>query len=246
MPINEIFKHPTVKTVIFQIKFPNLFYIEKVIGDYQVKILDRFPDSALVLKKGFQISFGFGVQPQAEDEDDSSTKIWQFSYQDSVKLNVQTNSLDISSTSHKTYKLGDKDRFRDTIQFAVDHFLSTVPIPIITRIGLRYIDHCPITKKDNETYLKFYNTCFPLTRFSMESADELDFRARVTRGDYHLTYRETAQTKDNEFKLILDFDAFALKVKPEDYLSVTDKLHDLITDEFDVTAKEPLRQYMRN
>lgn len=38
MPINEVFVNPTVKQVIFQVKFPNLFFIESKIGDIQLKI----------------------------------------------------------------------------------------------------------------------------------------------------------------------------------------------------------------
>jgi len=242
---NEIFNNPTVKMVIFQILYPNLFFIEKLIGDYQEKILEKFPQSSLIFKKELFFTVGSSSQPKPEDESDSATKIWQFSNENDFKLNVQTNSLDIISTHHKTYKMGDGDKFRDLIQFSLDRFLSVVHIPIINRIGLRYIDHCPIFKKENDTYRSYYNTCFPLDRFSLENANTMDFKVTTKREDYVLTYRESAQTKDNEFKLILDFDGGATKVKAEDYLTVTDRLHDLIADEFDKTAKEPLKEYMR-
>ena len=49
--INEIFPHPTVKRVVFQIRFPNLFYIENKIGDFQMKIMKEFPQSALIFRK---------------------------------------------------------------------------------------------------------------------------------------------------------------------------------------------------
>jgi hypothetical protein len=45
---DEVFPNPTVKTVIFQIRYPNLFYIESRIGDIQVKIMDDFPESSLL------------------------------------------------------------------------------------------------------------------------------------------------------------------------------------------------------
>jgi uncharacterized protein (TIGR04255 family) len=245
MAINEIFNNPTVKTVIFQIQYPNLFYIEKIIGDYQVKIMERFPQSSLILQKGLFITLGSQGQIPSEGEDENSTKIWQFSSENDAKLSIQTTSLAIVSTHHKTYNMGDGDKFRDLIKFSLDHFFSFLGIPIINRIGLRYIDHCPIINKDNQTYLQFYNTCFPLNRFSLKDANVMDFKTTVKRGDYLLTYRETAQTKDNEFMLVLDFDGAAQKVKPENYLSVTDDLHKLISDEFDLTAKEALKEYMR-
>ncbi len=248
MVINEIFKNPTVKTVIFQITFPNLFFIEKIIGDYQLKIMEKYPQSSLILTKGIVFALGQNISniPNLpKDDQETATKIWQFISENDVKLNVQANSLDISSTHHKTYEMGDGDKFRDIIKFSLDHFFELVQIPIIERIGLRYIDHCPIINKNSATYLQFYNTCFPLERFSIEDANDMDFKTTVKRGDYLLTYRETAQTKDNEFKLILDFDGVSQKVKPKDYLTVTDELHKMISKEFGTTAKEPLLKYMR-
>ena len=245
MAITEIFRNPTVKQVIFQIQYPNLFYIEKMIGDFQVKIMEQFPESALILRKGLHISFGSAGQISPDVEDEGGAKIWQFTSANNVKLSLQTNSLDIVSEHHKTYTLGDGEKFRDVIKFSLDCFFELVPVPIINRIGLRYIDHCPIIKKNNRTFLEYYNTSFPLDRFSLEDADNIDFRARVKRGEYFLTYRETLKKIDEEFILVLDFDGFALKVKPADYLSITDELHTLISNEFNATAKEPLKEYMR-
>jgi hypothetical protein len=51
MVIKEIFPNPTVKQVIFQIRFPNLFYIENKIGDFQLKIMKEFPKSAIAISK---------------------------------------------------------------------------------------------------------------------------------------------------------------------------------------------------
>jgi uncharacterized protein (TIGR04255 family) len=245
MPINEIFNNPTVKTVIFQITFPNLFYIEKIIGEYQLKIMKYFPQSSLIFKKDIFLALGSNAPKPTNNEDENARKIWQFASENDVKLSIQTDSLDIVSTHHKTYEMGDGDKFRDIIKFSLDHFLKLVQIPIINRIGLRYIDHCPIINKDNATYSDYYNTCFPLDRFSLEDAQDMDFKTTVKIGNYFLTYRETAQTKDAEFKLILDFDGSANKVNPNNYLTVTDELHRIISNEFEKTAKDSLLQYMR-
>lgn len=245
MAINEIFKNPTVKTVIFQIRFPNLFFIEKIIGDFQVKMMDKFPNSSLILKKGIVVSVGATVPGPADIGDESAMKIWQFDSGKGFKLSVQTNSLDIVSEHHKTYMMEGADKFRDIIKFSLDNFLSIVPVPVINRIGLRYIDHCPIVKKDNSTFLQYYHSVFPLERFSLETANEMRFATTVVKGKYLLTYMEALQKEEKKYKLILDFDGYALKVKPQDYLSVTDNLHTLISDTFEETIKEPLKEYMR-
>jgi hypothetical protein len=53
MPSDEVFKNPTVKQVIFQITFPNLFYIENKMGEFQQKIMNEFPESVLLYRRQF-------------------------------------------------------------------------------------------------------------------------------------------------------------------------------------------------
>jgi uncharacterized protein (TIGR04255 family) len=104
MPINEVFPNPTVKQVHFQIQFPNLFFIENKIGDFQMKIMEKFPESALIFKRGLVVALNpdkiedFPKVPQEE-----GTKLWQFSNPLGYTMNVSSNFLGIASTSHKTY-----------------------------------------------------------------------------------------------------------------------------------------------
>ena len=246
MAIPEVFSNPTVKTVIFQIRFPNLFFIENIIGDYQVRIMNYFKDSALILSKEFNILVGPQNQPLPNLGEQKPANIWQFiSPEKNVNLSVQTSSLDIVSTSHKSYAMGEGEKFRDIIELSLTPFFELVQIPIITRIGLRYIDNCPIIEKNNTSFSEYYNTAFPLDRFPIDTAENMDFRAIVKKGEYYLTYRETLKKIDGEFTLELDFDGFASNVKPNEYLSVTDELHTLISNEFEATANESLIKYMR-
>ena len=71
MVIDEVFPNPTVKQVAFEIRFPNLFYIEDKISDLQFKVMNKFPESELILdmplafinrgqKSGFQPPPNFG------------------------------------------------------------------------------------------------------------------------------------------------------------------------------------------
>jgi hypothetical protein len=45
--------------------------------------------------------------------------------------------------------------------------------------------------------------------------------------------------------LILDFDGFAINIQSEGYLEVLDKLHGKISDEYNLTIKKPVKEYMR-
>lgn len=251
MTIKEVFPNPTVKQVIFQICFPNLFFMENKIGEFQIKIMDEFPESALLFRK--QLVFtDLGPKSKMEEmtaglNEDTGNKIWQFKSPKKIELNVLSNSLDINSQFHKTYKNpGSPHKFRDIIEFVLEIFFKVTGIPLIHRIGLRYIDECPIPAKSSEAFLKFYNTSFPLKRFNLEDAEEMEFKTVIKKDSYSIRYGEVLKKVNNNYKLQLDFDGFAVNIKAFDYLAVTDALHDLIANEFERTIKEPVYDYMRN
>jgi len=249
MPITEVFPSPTVKQVIFEIKFPNLFYIEKKIGDYQVKIMKEFPKSALLFRR--RILFAdIGPRTKLEEvspklDEEQGKKIWEFKSDEGYRISVSSNFLQMLSERHKTYDLGDKDKFRDVIKFALDNFFEVVQIPFLNRVGLRYVDECPLPTKDNETFKSYYDSVFPIDRFSIADADEMFFRTVIRRGDFFLTYMESLQKSEDKYKLILDFDGFARDISYDSCLEVTDELHSMISDEYERTIKEPVYEYMR-
>ena len=251
MSIEEIFPNPTVKQVIFQIRFPNLFYMENKIGDLQVEIMEKFPESRLLIRK--QVVFadiGPGVklseiQGDLGLDEDTGRKVWQFKSDKDFQLSILSDSLDITSQYHKTYNLEGSDKFRDIIEYVLDRFLRITSIPIINRIGLRYIDECPLPSKDNDTYKLYYDSAFPLDRFNLSDATEMDFKTVIKRGEYNLRYIESLQKTGDKYKLILDFDGFAVNISSQDYLKITDDLHAIISDEYERTIKEPVYEYMR-
>ena len=252
MAINEIFPNPTVKQVIFQITFPNLFYLENRIGEIQERIMKDFPKSKLLHRNTFRVKLGIGqaMEPLQEDPvSNSPEKLWQFESTTGTILNITTNSLDMSSASHKTYKLGNDDnkKFRYAIEQVVGTFIEVSKLPIINRIGLRYIDYCPVPVKDNKTFFEWYDSKFPVNQFQIADVESMAFRAIVKKGKYTLGYVETLAQIKGEDKLILDFDGTATDIRASDYLETTDILHEMISEEFERTTradKGPLYDFM--
>lgn len=245
MAKKEVYPNPTVKQVIFQIKYPNLFYIESKIPEIQLKIIDKFPESELRYSSFF--SFGeIGPNKDIEKiekrirEGESGKKIWTFRSPLNYELNILSNSLDITSKYHKTY-----ENFREIIAFVLDSFFKSISVPIIQRIGIRYTDECPIVSMDNKTFTDYYNSVIPAKRFPIDKMKEAIFRATCERDEYYLTYMESLQEKEERHVLILDFDGYAMTVKPEDCMKVTDKLHNIISNEYFNTIREPVKEYMR-
>ncbi len=251
MPINEVFQRPTVKQVIFQITYPNLFYLESKIGDLQLAIMEKFPESSLLFQRQVLLA-NLGPGAKTEDlekkhTDEGTKKIWQFTSPKGYTLNVTTSTLDITSTLHKTYNNdASENKFRDIITFVVDHFLKITKIPLILRIGLRYIDDCPVPSNITEDFVSYYQTSFPVSRFKLEDATEMNFTTIVKRDNCSLRYAESfKKSLENNYTFVLDFDGFAINIQSDQTLRITDKLHDLISAEFEATIKEPVYKYMR-
>lgn len=252
MSNHVVYKNPTVKKVIFQIRFPNLFFMENIVPDFQRDIMSMFPQSSLAIRKQFvlaDVGSAWKKQDIPEDLEELQTaKIWQFKSDTGVDLNVQNNSLDMTTNSHTTYYAPDEpDCFRDILQFVLDYFFKWTKILQVARVGLRYIDESPMPEiLDNDHFREYYDTTFPLDRFPIENARAMLTRSEVQKGDNFLAFVETIGKRqpDGSQVLILDFDGFANNIKSDDCLKVTDKLHELIHTEWESFIKDPVRVLM--
>lgn len=250
MALTEIFVKPTVKKVIFQIQFPNLFFIESKIGELQIAIMEKFPESALIFQRQIvftDINPGVNLEElQDKVAQGQSRKIWQFNSPLGYQLNVLTDSIDINSNLHKTYNNEKSDvKFRDIIEYVLKPFFLITKLPVISRLGLRYIDECSFFAKTTESFLRHFNSCFSTNRFSIEDSTEHQYKVIVKRGNHFIRYVETLNSQSNPPILILDFDGFALNVPTDRYMETSDDLHVLISNEYELTIKEPIYKYMR-
>lgn len=250
MAFKEVFKNPTVKQVVFQLAFPNFFGMESKIGDYQLRIMGRLPKSALLIQNEIIIPINPNKDSKSENENrPRAKKIWQFkSQEEDVILNISSDSLEIISTKHKTYNNDTSDaKFRDIISFLVGEFLNLIPLFLISKIGLRYIDDCPIPEKlTKETFLEYYNSFINFSNVNqLEEIDVLDFTL-ISRSDgLFLRHRETLQKKpDGVFKYSMDFDGQMNNIKASTYLDQLDLIHQKIADLFQNVIKEPVIKIM--
>lgn len=243
----EIFPNPTVRRVVFQMQFPNLFALEKKIGDFQEKIMGQFPESKLIFRR--QLLFAdVGPEGKLQNIPDQmqGRKIWHFESKEKHEINVLTNSLAISSDHHKTYNNpASTKKFRDVIEFVSSKFFEVISIPIINRVGLLYIDECPLPSKNNKTLKEYYNSTFPIERYPIDDAIGMHFETQTKRGNHNLIYRETLVKKNEDFKLILNFDGYETNVPSKDIIRVTDELHEIIETEYFNTIRDPVKKYMR-
>jgi uncharacterized protein (TIGR04255 family) len=236
-------------------------------GEFQIKVMRDFPRSGMALQRQFLIAQGiqvprsspqkplqqFFLSPMAQEASSPQdlpqdvTKMWTFESENGVKLQVQTDSMSLQSTLHKTYnKSSEEHKFRDSIEKALNALKAVAPVPLFLRVGLRYVDDCPVPALNNEAYSQYYNTMLALDRFNLADAEELTHMAVMRRGNRHIRICEALRVVDGKPVLTLDCDAYAINVESGNCLGVTDGLHDLVADEYEKTLKKPVFEHMRH
>lgn len=239
-----IYPNPTLKQVIFQIRFPNLFFIESKIADIQLAIFEKFPESEVLIQQ----TIPFGVSAQSSDAQSPVpiAKIWQFSNPSGYSLKISTDSLSIDSTTHKAYYQSNGiTSFREIIEYCLDGFGQAVKLPFISRVGLRYIDEVPLFDKNNETFNACFNSSLNTNKFSIEEVDEMSVRLhKHINSEYRFIYQEQIKQNSKSSSVMLDFDAYKERVLFADVLSITDQLHKIVHDEFFNTIREPIVKFM--
>ena len=255
MDPNEIFPNPLVKKVIFAIRFPNLFFLGDRIGDYQVKVMEKFPKSDLILQQSLlftKTSDSDKLKQKVSEfkESDSDSRVWRFMTDFGMILDISSDSLSLVSENHKSFNCNDcsdNKCFREFIIFVTECFYDVMKIPAVKRIGLRYINECPVRDSSSKHFQEDYNTAFPLAQFPLEDATAMRFSTDINRDENAVRYVESLVCKDGKCNLTLDLDAFTREdCTFEEIPSIIDNLHNIIRDQFMKTIKQPVIDYMRS
>ena len=243
---DELFPYPTVKEVDFEIRYPILFSIENKIGDLQQLILNEFPEAQQAFERVFSGVISTSKDSGIDERPEMARKLWLFKSGTGHEVRISSNSLLIVSIQHKTYdNINSQERFRDVIEFVTTNFFKIVNIPVIRRVGLRYIDHIPLPIKDNATLERLYHSSLPYERFPIQDVSSMVSEVRTTKGNHKLTYKEALTQVNDKDTIILDFDSFEEKILSTELLRVTDELHSIIKTEYFNIIKGPVLAYMR-
>lgn len=246
----ELFDNPSVHSVHIQLGFKPLLYIVNHIGDYQLAIMEKFPDtqSGQTQEMFFKVP-GANTEGLVKAENVSEPQLfWTFKNATGFELTVRPDSILLSSRQHESYNHSDATiRLREVAQHVFDSFFNLIRIPILTRIGMRYIDHCQLPPEDEmDKFNTWYHTTLQVDRFPINSAAELFYSATIERNnDLLLRFQEKLNTKQEDRYLLLDFDGYKENVPRQEYLSITDSIHNMISNEYDQIVLEPAREAMR-
>ncbi len=134
MEAHGVFPTPLVKQVFFEVRFPNLFFLEGRIGEFQVRIMRDFPQSELVHRRNLMIFTGNPENPQVQElakqqSADAIEKIWQFKAESGTKLEISIRNLVLVSEKHNSYREGGEKSFRSVIEKTISEFFRFVQLP---------------------------------------------------------------------------------------------------------------------
>lgn len=249
MAAKEVFPTPLVKQVAFEVRFPNLFFIESRIGEFQVQVMRDFPQSELVHRRNLMMIFaGNAENPQAQElakqQSADTEKIWQFKAASGTRLEISTRNLVLVSENHSSYEEGEKP-FRDIIGKTVSEFFTIIQLPTVLRVGLRYVNECPLFDKTTKTFDACYNSILPVDRFGLERLSKADCIVVAKDDNIQIQRLESLRFAPAGDVLVLDLDASTENIASSDVIATTDRLHELIEREFRSTIKEPILEYMR-
>jgi len=241
---DEVFANSPLFEVAFEVRFPHLFYIAQKIGEFQLDIVDDFPKSSQV----FTQSFVFGEKREVIPDKDNVNAIpsWQFENETGkTRIVVYSNKLNIISREYKSYNHPSEKKFKDLITKILSVFAKTVPMKKFSRIGIRYIDHCPLERLDNEYFKNYYNPIFNIDKYKVEDILDNLFMVNIKREQYNLLFQCGIRKLDVGYKYIMDYDGYATEIEADSCITTTDELRRLIKKEFLSNITEDFKKYMR-
>lgn len=240
----EVFKYPTVKEVAFEVRFSEIFFMEKMIGDFQLEIMESFPISKK-LEKPYTIIFE-GENSKFAETSNKTRTTWQFLTETrQTTVLIRSDRLNILTKEFKTYNHPDHPRFRDIITEVVSRFLDKFPIKQFERIGLRYIDHCPLEEKNNNYFKNYYEPIFDIEKFKLEDIIENFNLFRLKKENYELLFQSGIRKISDDYNYFMDFDGYTKNISINEYLDHLDKIFVMINDLYFDNITEEFKKYMR-
>lgn len=240
----EVFPNAPLVEVAYEVRFPSLFYIAQAIGEFQIKIMDDFPKASQLLTTQFAIEDG--VPKFSIENSGKAISSWQFENETGkTKITVRLDRLSIVSQEYNSYDHSSGMRFRDIINKIMAEFLQKFPVKKFARIGLRYIDHCPLDEMTNKYFKNYYVPVFDIERYKMEDLLGNHIVIKTKKEMYNLLVQLKIGKIEDNYKYIMDFDGYAENVDSSNFLLVTDDLRGLDRSEFLSLVTENFKQYMR-
>ena len=226
----EIFPHPAVREVAFEIRFAPRLRIQKELWKFQDVVANAYPEA----------SEENGLQPDG--------RIVAFSvFANSATkrvMKISQENFAVIANSYTTF-----EEFKSEATTQAETFCRLFDISGLRRIGLRYINHIELEGEDKIAALqKYVNVPLTFERLDRNTIRQLLTEFRFESGPYKLTVRGALLQLPVEAKMhlyILDLDCCSESGETPLIGTVLDDLHNEIQKQFLLHVTEQFKEVMR-
>jgi len=244
------YKRNFINSAVFQINFPTILELEeKVPTGFQSKIADKFP----ILRDSTELNLNFSVSSSEKlDEKEIiplGLKKWQFHNREKNKIIALSNkSLTIEyADCYSNFK-----EFISDIELILKSLFEEYNIPLIDRIGVRYInqiklssgnplDWKDIINEDLTSSIKFANTKNLIRTMQQLQIEEDSYYLVLRYGMPNSSYPSKIVRKE----FTLDMDCFGNgEFTVEEIPILLAKYHEVIKNTFESSIGDEFRKMM--
>lgn len=227
--LDELFPHPSVREVAFEVRFAPRLRIAPEVWRIQDSLAESYPS----------VSQEMQAQPDAR------------LLQAYVFANPETRRSIKVSQENFVVIFNDYGSFEDFKQEALDRvsaFTGEFAIQNFQRVGLRYVNHIELKPGQGIQDLRRYvNLPVDMERFDPASIEQMLTEFRLASGEHKITVRGAMlQMPGRENSLfILDFDCYSFAGDLRSLPSMLDDFHHKIQLQFLEHIREEYKQVMR-
>lgn len=247
MPKHDVYTKNFLTDVIFKIDFPPILsLVDNVPSAFQEKIASNFP----VLEPIIQQQWAINIQSGSPVGQKTAKTTWKFKTKDGTRI-IEINS-EYVVIGIKKYT--DYSEFKNFVTEIIKIIFELYPEIVINRLGLRYLNK--VALKDGAIFdwdnkinknlispLSFVdnkdNILRSIQSFVLKVDDEtlLTFRSGILND----VFPNAPVSKE----YLLDYDCFTnIQFEKEEIFEKLDKYNDIITEYFEKSIDEGLRDYM--
>ncbi|HEV7673281.1 MAG TPA: TIGR04255 family protein [Candidatus Angelobacter sp.] len=229
--LNEIFPHPAVREVACEIRFAPRLRIVPDIWRVQDKVASSYPQVG---------------EEETRVGDSKPLRTFVFANPTEQRLiKVSQENFVFVTLQYRSY-----EELKAEALKRIDDFCQEFEINSLQRIGLRYVNHIELGKKDGITALqKYVNAPVKFDEFELKQLEQFLTEFRIAIGHHKLTIRGALlqlPTDLNRLLYVLDLDCFTLGANlPAALDKLLDEFHYAIQLQFLKHVREEYKQLMR-
>jgi uncharacterized protein (TIGR04255 family) len=228
--LDEVFAHPPIREVAFEIRFAPRLRINAELWRIQDAIVNEYPTvgtESVLQPSG-------GMVPVNIFQNPSVGRI----------IKVSQENFVLAFTRYTCF-----EDFKEEVLTRTRHFCDTFEVTSLQRIGLRYVNHIVVPRSESAApLLRFVRPVVDFDRVSIDDVDQFVTEVRMRRSGHHVTFRGAllAPLEDGRRVYVLDIDCHSRQQhKASEVPALLDAYHEGVQVVFLEHVTEEYKNIMR-